>query len=448
MLIILFLGTIFLLAICYLLTGYDFIAPASIFCETFLLAIIICICFRNMYDINLHPYTVLVILGGEAIFVLFTGVFRRSSLEKKVATEESMKTHPIKLNCIIEVLFILLQLAVLYYNIVFIMQVTTAYGLGSSSLLSAAGNYHDITLFDPDGYRRLGISPPAVYGIGYPICSSYAYIIIFIIVNNFFASKKVDILQICIVVLYSFEQMLSGGRSGIFRVITAFIFLWLIFYSVKISKRSLKMFFRIMLIAILILFFMLRMIVWLGRTDTMDLTYVLRIVYGYIGAPIQNLDTFLQKGDFGSDLFGAQTFHNLYSFFGTKFSILKYQYNLDLPFLYHNGINTGNVYTTFYQWIYDFGYSGVVPLISGIALFYNGIYYMLKNNWKKHKLMLIIYAYLFNDLIMLVFSNRFYEVFVSYAFLKFFIILYVFYWFFIKKDIIVRNFKIKLRQRI
>ncbi|MCT4391361.1 oligosaccharide repeat unit polymerase [Lactobacillus delbrueckii] len=99
----------------------------------------------------------------------------------------------------------------------------------------------------------------------------------------------------------------------------------------------------------------------------------------------------------------------------------------------HNGLNTGNVYTTFYQFYYDFGYSGIIPLVSGIAIFFSWLYYRIKKGINSHVLGTIVYAYLFNDLIMLIFSNRFYETTVNVGFIKFIIYLTILYYLLIKK---------------
>ena len=66
----------------------------------------------------------------------------------------------------------------------------------------------------------------------------------------------------------------------------------------------------------------------------------------------------------------------------------------------------------YYQFIYDFGYLGIVPLTLIIALFYSMIYrsFMRRRVQSRYfGIKLIIYAYLFNDILMLTFSNRFYE---------------------------------------
>lgn len=85
---------------------------------------------------------------------------------------------------------------------------------------------------------------------------------------------------------------------------------------------------------------------------------------------------------------------------------------MTLPYITYEGRFLGNVYTMYYMFIKDFGYLGIVPLTAVIAIFYNGIYSKLMD-FSKCKLVLgcslFIYGYLTNALIMLLFSNRFYE---------------------------------------
>ena len=82
----------------------------------------------------------------------------------------------------------------------------------------------------------------------------------------------------------------------------------------------------------------------------------------------------------------------------------------------YRNYDLGNVYTTFYAFIYDFGFLGVVSLTGFMAIvcvwLYNKVNYVdLISN--KISLYVICYAYLLNDIVMLPFSNRFYETMVN-----------------------------------
>ena len=84
----------------------------------------------------------------------------------------------------------------------------------------------------------------------------------------------------------------------------------------------------------------------------------------------------------------------------------------------------GNVYTMFYKIIYDFGFLGVVPFTLIMGIYYCETYRKIKSE-KSDKIVdirLLIYAYLFNDIVMSSFSNRFYETVFAPPFIKFIIV--------------------------
>ncbi|WP_159991239.1 oligosaccharide repeat unit polymerase [Pelistega ratti] len=133
-------------------------------------------------------------------------------------------------------------------------------------------------------------------------------------------------------------------------------------------------------------------------------------------------------------IFGEQMFRVLYGY------IAKHSGNESLIFdtidkftFSNNGIEIGNVYTTFYSFIYDFNYIGFIPLIIIISLYYVLTYQKIKStNISCFSFALFIYAYLFNDLIMLAFSNRFYTTILDAGFIKIIIFSLIFKTLFLK----------------
>ena len=107
-----------------------------------------------------------------------------------------------------------------------------------------------------------------------------------------------------------------------------------------------------------------------------------------------------------------------------------------------NGLPTGNVFTTFYMFFYDFTYFGIIPLVSVIALYFVPTYSrILGTEYCEKKYLfdyrLFIYAYLFNDVIMLIFSNRFFESVITVGFLRFLITSAILVWI-IKQNIVFK----------
>ena len=151
-------------------------------------------------------------------------------------------------------------------------------------------------------------------------------------------------------------------------------------------------------------------------------------IFNYVGAPVVNLDTFLRNNDITLfrgvsevPVFAPHILRGLYAYIakvcGTNlFSIAE----INFFSFSRNGIEIGNVYTMFYKIIFDFGYFGVVCWTGMMALYYSVTYVKVRTNISRHPIdfRLFIYAYLFNDLVMSAFSNRFYETIFDAPFIK------------------------------
>lgn len=89
-----------------------------------------------------------------------------------------------------------------------------------------------------------------------------------------------------------------------------------------------------------------------------------------------------------------------------------------------NGLSTGNVLTTYYPVVYDFGILGVLPISIVFSLYYIFTYdrLLLQKSNKIIDFRLFLYSYLINDLVMLIFSNRFFETILSIDFIRFYIL--------------------------
>lgn len=133
----------------------------------------------------------------------------------------------------------------------------------------------------------------------------------------------------------------------------------------------------------------------------------------YIGAEIPNLDTFLTNTNIPvvRDLPGYMTFANNYGYLGEKLGIDSWIYTFDLPFLQSNGYDMGNVYTTFYAYLYDFGYWGIVPLVALMAACSQLIFELSFRRGFLGIACGVLYGKMASTLLLSFFSNKFYEAF-------------------------------------
>ena len=140
----------------------------------------------------------------------------------------------------------------------------------------------------------------------------------------------------------------------------------------------------------------------------------------YCGAQIPNFDSFLStRGQQASSEWGYMTFINTINVFRIKKGLTKLV--LDLPFLYRNGKNLGNVYTTFYAFYYDFGSMGIIILTAVIGIIGQLIYEIANRCIPDSGLLDVIpslYGIVAFQLLISFFSNKCYEGFLSLAFFR------------------------------
>ena len=412
----LFLSLIIFTCFNYKVSGSDIFNPAVVVSGIFSIFSFFC-CLANFYiGIDIETVSIFLVIGtGIGIFSIieyFLGYKKVSELYecKKVNNLIIKKINIGKIWLIVGVAILLLTI---YVNYKYILAFGAAYGAGGD-FFSAMVQYKVIMSFhDADD-----ILLPSPWYRNYLSIFSYvfAYLSAYLFMRAKVFENQFNGCSFLIMVLFGLYTLMGGGRSNLFQFLTAIIFLWYVFSKNNIAKKidNKKIIFRLLLIFSFISLAFILFLFVVGRTQKdLNIDYIISSIFVYAGAPIFNLDIYLQnpwKPTHG--FWGELTFIRIINWIGMKFSISSFVYELDLPFLSYQNYNLGNVYTTFYAFYYDFQYLGVVFLTLLMALLSTWIYNkVLKENFIESRIstITIVYSYLVNDLIMLAFSNRFYE---------------------------------------
>lgn len=430
MLYFLVLITFAFLVLNFYVTNGDYLHPSVLLCEFFLLYEFICVIGQSAYAITLQLETVLVLTCGFTVFTIVTMVnFGRWN----VIAKRNKELYIIFIPKAYLYGLIFLQIVSSVCFIKYLQAIAAAWGSGDGSLAEMINLYDTMTKFWTSIFRNLNVSIPIVYRICNPIVGAGAYLVLYVTVNNFIVNRKINILHVIIIMLNGFLILLNGSRSPLLRLVTMVILLAYVFNFRKYGRRkgNIKFFLRLVLAVLIVAVFMIITLYIMGRAK--KLGSILGYIFTYTGAPIVNLDTYISKGvkslTGSSELFGAQTFKAGYAYIGKIFGIERFSYKGISSFSFSsNGIEIGNVYTTYYKFIYDFGYIGVAPLISIVAIYYICTYRKIFQHQSDRVIdfRLFIYAYLFNDLVMLTFSCRFYETVMDAPFLKFILLSWIF----------------------
>lgn len=407
-----------LLIINFYFSDEDILHPTVIFHALTFASTIVCAIASSSYGMQLHFNTFLVLLAGCLIFTIANCAYGLRKSRKMGRLEEKERRELAQRRLVYiplrnwwMVLFILFELVVAYYTAKYVKAVSAAL-YGDTDFQTAIGNYNHILKNRGDDARNLRVSAGAIYVFGWPITIAVNVVLASVAINNYYITGKMKKLPVVSYIIMILMSLLTGSRSNAFRYFTAIVMNWLIIKRTKqgsYKKGNTKLLARLLVGTIILVALFFNMKELLGRTKEFVWT---EYIIAYFGGPIINLDIFLNSPIEYSEFFGRETFCYFYSVLGTLLNIPGLRYDLTLPYITYEGRFLGNVYTMYYMFIKDFGYLGIVPLTAVIAIFYNGIYSKLMD-FSKCKLVLgcslFIYGYLTNALIMLLFSNRFYE---------------------------------------
>lgn len=409
----------------FLISDKDFLHPAVLFCLTFFASVVMCILNQESYAISFSGETFIVLTIGFICMTVINYLFNHGGKSIRSFTDMG----EIHVPAVIEIFALVIQVLATYYFWVYLRNLSLANGSGLK-LSEMIATFDNLSKFQQDTLYSLHVTIPMVFRICNPISEVIGYIALYFFIHNFLAAKKIDFLPLLSILLLIISCLMSGSRSPLFRIFTFAIIQIYIYWlkqhkHFKISYKTFLICSVVIIVAWIIAFSSMK---FMGR----DVSHVniKEYIFIYLGSPLLNLDTFIRShsilaiGQAGPGLFGSQTFGTLYAYIA---KLLKLPYphieNLHVFIQSPNGIDTGNVYTTYMPFIYDFGIFGMIPAVLFMCFYYVYSYkIIMKCQTNKGYFELFIYAYLFNDLLMLPFASRFYNTILSPGFIKFFLI--------------------------
>lgn len=418
--IILFLILLFLVLIIFKIYNKDVFEPSFLFSISFLILSLMALLNNNKWNLNLHLNTFLVVVLGVIEFVLVCFIVKTIYQKKFLKEEKYGAPKLIKIPYYFEIPYFFLSIIICIVFALYIISVVNVDIKSIKDISNAIGIFDYLSKFT-ENYDTVKLpflvsnSRFAIIAIG----SIFNYVII----NNYFVNKKFKLIEIGISLVALISTFLDGSRTGAFYYVFAIIAMIFILRNKKNNYKNnfnFIIFKNIFIISAIFILSFLPLAKLLGRNTNNINTF--DYISIYCGAQLKNLDIALQEDDFPkkSSIFGSQTFYTLNKTLGTKFNLKNYgPYHVDTPFRRINGYNLGNVYTTFYAYIYDFGYFGEFVLVFVMAFISQLIYEKTKESKKNRiSLSILMYSFISNMLIMSFFSNKFYENIFSTIFIK------------------------------
>jgi len=393
------------------------------------------------WSLDLSNPTLYVLAGGSILFSvtsIITYILLNATRAKKhksyITSDDFNAPYVEKWKLIF---FVLLQILVLYWII------KALFAIGNTSQLSQAIYYYRYTTTFTNDIIEL----PRFLALFRGLCMAAGYIWVYLLILGILnRNKKNFFLLIINLVFCCIINMMFGSRTGIIQLFFAGM---IQYYMITGKRNEWKTKFKIkhIIYALIIVVIMIASFQMLGgiigRGSTTNFNdYIAK----YLSAEIKNLDIYIRKHDFGSQIEKNQTFIYAINYLSRKLGKPSWRHQLDLPFLKINGFNLGNVYTAYYAYLYDYGYIGVVFCTMLMAVISQIIFY--KAAYKKEKIMsvyIIIYSYLGFAILFSFFSNKFYEMVFNRTFVRFVIFWYLLNIFLFDFKFDFRNLKIRIK---
>lgn len=426
----------------YYINNKELSSPAVVFTTSFILLLIFDIVNYSELGLNtLNWKTGATLLLGIISFGIGTLPFVNKcnsigkSLSKKTYHFINQKVTSSKL------------LFFLGFEVIVLLLIIKEYGLNAGNFSFILGNIRNSTVNNGDSVLPKYLAFSSMITLMGGIFFSVE-------IPRLLYSKKIPESISCILCfVVSMAITFSGGSRGSAIIL---IFSLLCNYVVEFYRKNnwskefkTSTILKIIVVMIALLFGFKELSLLMGQTQVADYSFS-RYILIYVGAQLKNLDMAItSKNIIGvSDVFGQETFRSFVNFFSNLFGNGSYgSYDLILPFNYYNGISLGNVYTTFYPYLRDFGYGGVVICSMLMGFICEFLYYQTKKFSKRSdgvSIWDILWSWAFFCLAFSFFSNKFYENIFSLNIINYiiaaFIVLIYFYGLPIKDGILKRRF--------
>lgn len=398
---------IVLLIISYVSNEKVVLAPSFLFTASFVFSCFFATLFAQKWNLGPDIRTFLVIFLGCLEFIVISGVVKyfygkssdATTLRRLDIYEETwtmISTWKIYLIIFFEIITILITIKSL-------ISIT-----GTGNLSDAMYAYRRQLLFADDTQLI-----PSYVTLLRRFTSASGYFFGYLFIRKYLIEKKADFLLLIVIIVSGYCNILLGARTD---AVVLVLGLWGYYYMYKrhqagwrISGNT-KLFVIGGAFLILFLLFFKQIAVLQGRTiRSTGLDYVAE----YVGAEIKNLDLFVQAGQLPviPSMASSQTLIYVNHLLAKIFSMPTLNYRLNLPFVVVNGIDMGNVRSTFYPFLYDLGYAGVGIFVGVMALVTQFTFERAKLTIgaKRPPISVLSYGYMISTLVFAFFSNKFYE---------------------------------------
>ena len=410
--IILILVLITLAYIAYRLFDGDYLSPSFMVSVIFLASAIVAALSRlfnmwNYVDLQMEAASITII--GFASFILGEYIARKilnkiydNKTDKTENNKEKTKIISIsKIKLAIVYIFIIITLITIYVQMA---QITGIW----NNIPQMINEYRNGTPLFEGTSQSTSISTLAMQM--YRASELFAYVFIFIIVNNLVLKDKLknNIKYAILILLSIFITFLVAGRSSFVKMIVAGLFMFVVLYRKNNKDLNKKLLLKIILIVGLIaiaIFYLIMPLI--GRKQNSNF---INYVTFYIGSPIPSLNEIIQRNEVERpEHFGQNTFKGIQRILD-KFGIIDYYTPYQREWIGFDTLSS-NTFTGIKTYYSDFGVLGIIACQIISAVTFTIIYITIQ---KKNSIFsLIFYSFFLMTIIDQYRSEKFFTSFIT-----------------------------------
>ncbi len=423
----------------------DIFSPVSIFCLMFLFSSFCAQYSSDNWNFIMGAETFRVLLIGVLSFFIPSVLFRMLTKRKQeYLLEEGI------LSCIDEDSFcpeckvieissnkaLLTVIVIAVCSAVYLFFLNNA--VGGESISRIASAYRN-SLVDGTGKQI-----PFIGRLMMLLVRAIANVLVCVVINNVLATRnfrnKSIILLLCCLE-YIVITLLSGERTSTLRFIGIIVLSFSILWQRNNYYRRLVNI-KYVIISILgttlLLYAFSAIRHFVGRSSQLD---IFDYISMYAGGPIYSFNSFVTS-------YTEPTFQGTRTFIGLLNNLSRLgigelaSIHRDTVVIKKLGIYIGNVYTSFYDYYYDYGVIGMVLLVSSYSCFINALYNRAKYAENRVVLKTIEYTFFSTTLFFVSFTEQFYSSYVTISTFEFLIFARIAYCYLISTNVGFMKYKI------
>ena len=433
---IFFLGI--LLFVLFLITYYgvnrDLMHPSVLTVGTTLLCVLSAMYNIELWNINYHFNTVLILTGGllcvslSGILCARTNMKRKNSLSNTVIDNERLLIDIDKTTFYIVIGFNIFVMAWYYYIII-----KTTGGGAITEMLASFRMIHSYGASSDNA-----VAMPALLNQCIKLNKVLAYIFVMIFLNNYTACKRKDWKYLLPPILFGLQTILGSDRIYIVILAGASVVMAYIMWHRKngwnrnVSRKYMKIAVKALAVVLILFFFARNFVGHSSNVITRPMEYITQ----YTGGSIQLLDLYVQEPLIEADAgWGEETFSSVYK------TVIQMKGEIPpkrhLEFRRSNGVMIGNIYTAIRKYYHDYGTCGVMVLCTIFGFFFGTAYRRLQeekvNMIVSYKLCL--YCFIIHCAFYFPLDDLFFSGVLSINYLSMFLYMWIAYRFLIRKPI-------------